>query len=52
MRLSAYGWGHLGLRVTDLARVKHFYVDTLGCPLVHKNERSARRNKGKSDPWV
>jgi catechol 2,3-dioxygenase-like lactoylglutathione lyase family enzyme len=38
MKLSANGWSHLGLRVTDLARAKGFYVDTLGCPLVRETE--------------
>jgi glyoxylase I family protein len=38
MRLGANGWSHLGLRVTDLARAKRFYVDTLGCALVRETE--------------
>jgi catechol 2,3-dioxygenase-like lactoylglutathione lyase family enzyme len=38
MKLSANGWSHLGLRVTDLARAKGFYVDTLGCPLGRETE--------------
>ena len=38
MKLSANGWSHLGLRVTDLARARRFYVDTLGCPLVRETE--------------
>jgi glyoxylase I family protein len=38
MKLSANGWSHPGLRVTDLARAKRFYVDTLGCPLVRETE--------------
>jgi catechol 2,3-dioxygenase-like lactoylglutathione lyase family enzyme len=38
MKLSANGWSHLGLRVTDLVRAKRFYVDTLGCPLVRETE--------------
>src|SRR5258708_26903138 len=38
MKLSATGWSHLALRVTDLARAKRFYVDTLGCPLVRESE--------------
>ena len=38
MKLSANGWSHLGLRVTDLARAKRFYVDTIGCPLVRETE--------------
>ena len=40
MKLSANGWSHLGLRVTNLARAKGFYVDTLGCPLVRETERA------------
>src|SRR2546423_1511909 len=31
MKLNANGLSHLGLRVTNLARAKHFYDDTLGC---------------------
>jgi catechol 2,3-dioxygenase-like lactoylglutathione lyase family enzyme len=38
MKLSANGWSHLGLRVSDLARAKRFYVDTMGCPLVRETE--------------
>ena len=30
MRFGAYSVGHFALRVTDLARAKRFYVDTLG----------------------
>ena len=36
MKLNAHGLSHLGLRVTDLARAKRFYVDTLGCQLVRE----------------
>jgi catechol 2,3-dioxygenase-like lactoylglutathione lyase family enzyme len=36
MNLNANGLSHLGLRVTDLARAKRFYVDTLGCQLVRE----------------
>ena len=36
MQLNANGLSHLGLRVTNLARAKHFYVDTLGCQLVRE----------------
>jgi glyoxylase I family protein len=36
MNLQANGLSHLGLRVTDLARAKRFYVDTLGCQLVRE----------------
>ena len=34
--MNANGLSHLGLRVTDLARAKRFYVDTLGCQLVRE----------------
>ena len=36
MTLNANGLSHLGLRVTDLARAKRFYVDTLGGQLVRE----------------
>ena len=36
MKLNTHGLSHLGLRVTDLARAKRFYVDTLGCQLVRE----------------
>ena len=36
MKLKANGLSHLGLRVTNLARAKRFYVDTLGCELVRE----------------
>jgi catechol 2,3-dioxygenase-like lactoylglutathione lyase family enzyme len=36
MKLNANGLSHLGLRVTDLARAKRFYVDTLGGQLVRE----------------
>ena len=36
MMLNANGLSHLGLRVTNLARTKRFYVDTLGCQLVRE----------------
>ena len=36
MQLNANGLSHIGLRVTDVARAKHFYVDTLGCQLVRE----------------
>ncbi len=36
MKLNAQGLSHLGLRVTDLARAKQFYVDTLGGELVRE----------------
>ena len=38
MKLNANGLSHLGLRVTDLARAKRFYVDTLGGQLVREIE--------------
>ena len=38
MKLNANGLSHLGLRVTDLARAKRFYVDTLGCQLVRERD--------------
>ena len=36
MKLKANGLSHLGLRVTNLARAKRFYVDTLGCQVVRE----------------
>ena len=36
MQLNANGLSHIGLRVTDVARAKRFYVDTLGCQLVRE----------------
>jgi catechol 2,3-dioxygenase-like lactoylglutathione lyase family enzyme len=36
MKLIANGMSHLGLRVTNLPRAKHFYVDILGCQLVRE----------------
>src|SRR5579859_848776 len=36
MKLNANGLSHLGLRVTNVARAKRFYVDTLGCQLVRE----------------
>jgi glyoxylase I family protein len=38
MKLNANGLSHLGLRVTNLARAKRFYVDTLGCQVVREIE--------------
>ena len=38
MKLNADGLSHLGLRVTNLARAKRFYVDTLGCQLVRETD--------------
>ncbi len=38
MKLNANGLSHLGLRVTNLARAKHFYVDTLGCQVVRETD--------------
>jgi catechol 2,3-dioxygenase-like lactoylglutathione lyase family enzyme len=37
MKLSSTGLSHLGLRVTDLARARQFYVDILGFqPLIEQ----------------
>jgi len=36
MKLNVNGLSHLGLRVTNLARAKRFYVDTLGCQVVRE----------------
>jgi glyoxylase I family protein len=36
LKLNAHGLSHLGLRVTNVARAKRFYVDTLGCQLVRE----------------
>jgi glyoxylase I family protein len=44
MELNANGLSHLGLRVTNLARAKHFYVDTLGCQLVRETDRGVLVN--------
>jgi len=38
MKLNATGLSHLGLRVTNLARAKHFYLDLLGCQLVRETD--------------
>ena|ERR1700730_11503214 len=38
MKLNANGLSHLGLRVTQLARAKRFYVATLGCQVVREIE--------------
>jgi glyoxylase I family protein len=38
MKLHAKGLSHLGLRVTNLARAKRFYVDTLGSQVVKEIE--------------
>lgn len=38
MKLNAKGLSHLGLRVTNLARAKRFYIDALGCQLVREIE--------------
>jgi len=34
MPIQTDGLRHLALRVTDLARAKHFYAETLGFPVV------------------
>jgi catechol 2,3-dioxygenase-like lactoylglutathione lyase family enzyme len=39
MQFGTYSIAHLGLRVTDLARAKRFYVDTLGFGLVGETQR-------------
>jgi glyoxylase I family protein len=44
MKLKADGLSHLGLRVTNLARAKRFYVDTLGCQLVREIDGSLSVN--------
>ena len=36
MQFGTYPLGHLGLRVGDLARARHFYIDTLGFGLVRE----------------
>jgi catechol 2,3-dioxygenase-like lactoylglutathione lyase family enzyme len=36
MQFRAYPVSHLGLRVSDLARARHFYVDTLGFGLLQE----------------
>jgi glyoxylase I family protein len=38
MKLNANSLSHLGVRVTNLARAKHFYVDTLRCQLVRETD--------------
>ena len=38
MKLNANGLSHLGLRVTNLAQTKRFYVDTLGCELIRETD--------------
>ena len=38
MKLNANGLSHLGLRVTNLAQTKRFYVDTLGCQLLRETD--------------
>jgi glyoxylase I family protein len=38
MKLNANGLSHLGLRVTNLARTRRFYVETLGCQLVRETD--------------
>jgi glyoxylase I family protein len=36
MQLNANGLSHIGLRVTDVARSKRFYIDILGSQLVRE----------------
>jgi glyoxylase I family protein len=38
MKLNANGLSHLGLRVTNIARTKRFYVETLGCQLLRETD--------------
>ena len=38
MKLNATGLSHLGLRVTNLERAKHFYIDILGSQLVRETD--------------
>ncbi len=38
MKLNVKGLSHIGLRVTNLARAKRFYVDILGCQLMRETE--------------
>jgi glyoxylase I family protein len=38
MRFGTYPLGHLGLRVSDLARAKRFYIDTLGFGLLRETQ--------------
>jgi catechol 2,3-dioxygenase-like lactoylglutathione lyase family enzyme len=40
MQLGTNPLGHLGLRVSDLARAKRFYVDTLGFGLLRESPRA------------
>src|SRR5258708_28749311 len=40
MKLNANGGSHLGLIVTNVARARRFYVDTLGCQLVRETDRA------------
>jgi glyoxylase I family protein len=37
MQFGTYPLGHMGLRVSDLARARRFYVDTLGFLLVRES---------------
>src|SRR5260221_1977037 len=37
MRFGTYPLGHMGLRVSDLAQAKRFYVDSLGFRLVRES---------------
>jgi glyoxylase I family protein len=38
MQLSTYSLSHLALRVSDLARARSFYVDTLGFGIVRETQ--------------
>ena len=44
MQLNAHGLSHIGLRVTNLARAKHFYIDTLGSKLVREIDGAVLMN--------
>jgi glyoxylase I family protein len=34
MKLGISGYSHVAIRVTDLARARHFYVEVLGFPII------------------
>ena len=44
MQLNANSLSHIGLRVTNLARAKHFYIDTLGSKLVREIDGAVLMN--------
>jgi catechol 2,3-dioxygenase-like lactoylglutathione lyase family enzyme len=45
MTLQTNGLSHLALRVTDLARARRFYVDTLGIQQTHADLHRLERSK-------